>query len=98
VIADELSSTNSKVVIEELFQNGWDADAIVDAKNLRQKNDLWALESVVDEVISSNPDQVTDYKWGNERIFGFLVGQCMKASKGQWNPKVFNELLKGKLD
>lgn len=95
---DELSSTNSKIVIEELFQNWWKADEIVDNKNLRQKNDMWALESIVDDVISSNPEQVSDYKWGNERIFGFLVGQCMKESKGQWNPKVFNELLKNKLD
>lgn len=96
--AGELSSTNEKLVIGELFENGWDTDTIVDSKNLRQKNDLWALETVVDEVISSNPEQIADYKWGNERIFGFLVGQCMKASKGQWNPKVFNELLKNKLD
>jgi len=95
---DELSSTNGKVVIEELFSQGWDVDNTVDAKNLRQKNDLWALEWVVDIVIESNPQQVSDYKWGNERIFGFLVGQCMKASKGQWNPKIFNELLKRKLD
>lgn len=95
---DELSSTNAKVVIEALFENGWDVDAIVDTKNLRQKNDLWSLEWVVDVVIDSNPQQVSDYKWGNERIFGFLVGQCMKASKGQWNPKIFNELLKKKLD
>jgi aspartyl-tRNA(Asn)/glutamyl-tRNA(Gln) amidotransferase subunit B len=96
--ADELSSTNAKLVIEELFEKGGDTDDIVDAKNLRQKNDMWALESIVDEVIENNPEQVSDYKWGNERIFGFLVWQCMKASKWQWNPKVFNELLKGKLD
>ena len=96
--SDELSSTNWKVVIEELFTNGWDVDTIVDSKSLRQKNDMWALESIVDEVISWNPEQVLDYKWGNERIFWFLVGQCMKSSKGQWNPKVFNELLKKKLD
>lgn len=96
--ADELSSTNAKLVIDELFEYWGDTDTIVDTKNLRQKNDLWALEALVDEVISSNPEQVSDYTWWNERIFGFLVGQCMKASKGQWNPKVFNELLKGKLD
>ncbi len=96
--SDELSSTNAKVVIEELFLSGGDVDSIVDTKKLRQKNDMWALETVVDEVISTNPEQVADYKWWNERIFWFLVGQCMKASKGQWNPKIFNELLKKKLD
>lgn len=95
---DELSSTNAKQVIEELFINGWDTDSIVDVNKLRQKNDMWALESIVESVISANPEQVSDYKWGNERIFGFLVGQCMKASKWQGNPKIFNELLKKNLD
>jgi aspartyl-tRNA(Asn)/glutamyl-tRNA(Gln) amidotransferase subunit B len=94
---DELSSTNSKQVLEELFLNGWDADTIVDENNLRQKNDMWALEAVVDEVIANNSKQVEDYKGWNENIFWFFVGQCMKASKGQWNPKIFNELLKEKL-
>jgi aspartyl-tRNA(Asn)/glutamyl-tRNA(Gln) amidotransferase subunit B len=79
-------------------ENGGEADAIVDAKNLRQKNDMWALEAVVDEVIANNEKQVADYKWWNQNIFGFFVGQCMKASKWQWNPKIFNELLRNKLD
>jgi aspartyl-tRNA(Asn)/glutamyl-tRNA(Gln) amidotransferase subunit B len=94
---DELSSTNSKQVIEELFNNGWEADIIVDENNLRQKNDMWALEALVDEVIANNSKQVEDYKWWNVNIFGFFVGQCMKASKWQGNPKIFNELLKKKL-
>ncbi len=94
---DELSSTNSKQVIEELFNNWWEADIIVDENNLRQKNDLWALESIVDEVISNNSKQVEDYKAWNTNIFWFFVGQCMKASKWQWNPKIFNEMLKKKL-
>ncbi len=98
VNSDELSSTNAKQVIESLFYQGGKADAIVDEKNLRQKNDMWALQWIVDEVISANPDQVADYKGGNERIFGFLIWQCMKASGWQWNPKIFNELLKKKLD
>jgi len=95
---DELSSTNAKQVIEQLFENGWNVDEIIDSNNLRQKNDMWALESIVDEVISQNPQQVTDYKSWNERIFWFLVWQCMKVSAWQWNPKVFNQLLKQKLD
>ena len=94
---DELSSTNSKQVIEELFNNWGEADIIVDSKNLRQKNDLWALESIVDDVIANNSKQVEDYKWWNANIFGFFVGQCMKASRWQWNPKIFNEILKKKL-
>ncbi len=94
---DELSSTNSKQVIEELFKNGWEADIIVDENNLRQKNDTWALEAIVDDVIKNNPSQVEEYKAWKEALFGFFVGQCMKASKWQWNPKIFNELLRKKL-
>ena len=94
---DELSSTNSKQVIDELFANWWDTDVIVDENNLRQKNDTWALEAIVDEVIINNSKQVEDYKAWNENIFWFFVGQCMKASKWQGNPKIFNELLKKKL-
>lgn len=94
---DELSSTNSKQVIEELFKNGGEALIIATENNLIQKNDLWALELIVDEVITNNEKQVADYKSGNENIFGFFVWQCMKASRGSGNPKIFNELLKKKL-
>jgi len=69
----------------------------VDENNLRQKNETWALEAIVDEVLANNATQVADYKGWNQNIFWFFVGQCMKASKGQWNPKIFNELLKKKL-
>lgn len=94
---DELSSTNSKQVVEELFNNGWEADIIAHENNLIQKNDISGLEKIVDEVIVNNAKQVEEYKWWNENIFGFFVGQCMKASKWQGNPKIFNELLKKKL-
>ncbi len=97
VNADELSSTNAKWVIEELFHNGWEADKIVDSKNLREKNDHWALEAIVDEIILENEDQVADYRWGNERVFWFFIGQAMKKSAWQWNPKVFTEIFKKKL-
>lgn len=97
VNSDELSSTNSKQVVEELFKNWWKTDIIVDENNLRQKNDMWALEQIVDEVIKNNEKQVADYKWWNDKIFWFFVGQCMKLSKWQWNPKIFNEMLKKKL-
>ena len=98
VNADELSSSNAKIVIEEIFNNGWDPKAIAEEKNLIQKNDMWALEVIVDEVLANNTAQVEDYKAWNTNIFGFFVGQCMKVSKGSWNPKIFNELLKKKLD
>ena len=95
--ADELSSTNAKQVIETLFSEWGKADEIIDSNNLRQKNDLWALEKIVDEVIASSPEQVADYAWGNERVFWFFVWQCMKRSGGQGNPKIFTEILKKKL-
>ncbi len=94
---DELSSTNSKQVIEELFNNWGKTDIIIEENNLRQKNDLWTLETIVEEVIKNNSKQVDDYKWGNERIFGFFIWQCMKVSKWQWNPKIFWKILKDKL-
>jgi len=81
VNADELSSTNAKIVIETIFANGGNPRDIATEKNLLQTNDTGALEAIVDQVITENAVQVADYKNGNERIFGFLVGQCMKASK-----------------
>ena len=97
VNSDELSSTNSKQVIEELFNNWWEADIIAKENNLIQKNDSWALEAIVEEVLANNSSQVEDYKAWNQNIFWFFVGQCMKASAWQWNPKIFNEILKKKL-
>ena len=97
VNAVELSSTNSKSVITELYANGWDANEIVDRLWLRQKNDVEALEKIVDEVIATSGPQIADYKAGNEKIFGFFVGQCMKLSAWQGNPKIFTDILKKKL-
>ena len=94
---DELSSTNAKIVIEQLFIYWWETSLIVDENNLRQKNDVWLLESIVDIVLSENASQVEEYKWGKENLFGYFVGQCMKASKWQWNPKTFTDILKKKL-
>ena len=95
---DELSSTNSKIVIEELFKSWWDCDEIVDRLWLRQKNDTWALEEIVKKVVDENPWQLAEYKSWKVNLFGYFVWQCMKASAWQWNPKIFNELLKKYLD
>jgi len=91
---DELSSTSSKIVVEELFLRGGQTNAIVDAKNLRQTNDTGALEAIAQKVLADNPSQVAEYKAGKENLFGFFVGQCMKASAGQGNPKMFTEILR----
>ncbi len=94
---EELSSTNAKIVIEELFNKWWKTIDLVDNMWLKQKNDLEALEKVVDEVIEKSVVQVSDYKSWNNKIFGFFVGQCMIASNWNWNPKIFTEILKKKL-
>ena len=94
---DELSSTNSKIVVEEMFLNGGKADEIVDRLGLRQKNDTEALAKIVDEVLANSPSQIEQYKSGKVNLFGYFVGECMKASKGQGNPKIFSELIKNKI-
>lgn len=81
VNADELSSTNSKIVIEKLVFEGGNAREWTEKLGLKQTNDTAALEAIVDEVLASNASQVEEYKNGKENLFGFFVGQSMKASK-----------------
>jgi len=69
----------------------------VDSLALRQSNDLGALEAIADAVIAESPNQLAEYKSGKVNLFGFFVGQCMKKSAGQGNPKIFTEILKKKL-
>ncbi|MBC7498752.1 Asp-tRNA(Asn)/Glu-tRNA(Gln) amidotransferase subunit GatB [Candidatus Gracilibacteria bacterium] len=97
VNADELSSTNSKIVIEKLVFEGGKADEWVDSLSLRQTNDTGALEAIADAVIAESQTQLAEYKNGKVNLFGFFVGQCMKKSAGQGNPKIFTEILKKKL-
>ncbi len=97
VNADALSSTNSKLVVEKLVFEGGTAEEWVEKLGLRQSNDTSALEAIVDQVIVDNASQVAEYKSGKEALFGFFVGQSMKASKWQGNPKIFTDILKKKL-
>jgi len=94
---DALSSTNAKEVFRELFVNGGNTDEIVTRKGLAQVNDTTALEAIVESIVGANAAQVAEYQSGKSGLFGFFVGQCMKESKGQGNPKVFTELLKKKI-
>jgi aspartyl-tRNA(Asn)/glutamyl-tRNA(Gln) amidotransferase subunit B len=80
-----------------MFASGESARSIMDREGLRQISDSDALGKIVDEVIAGNPKQVEQYKSGKTAVLGFLVGQIMKASKGQANPGAVNELLKAKL-
>ena len=92
-----ISSKIAKTVFEEMWASGDEPEKIVKEKGLVQITDTKAIEAIVDAVIAANPKPVEDYKGGNEKSIGFLVGQVMKQSKGKANPGVVNQLLKEKL-
>jgi aspartyl-tRNA(Asn)/glutamyl-tRNA(Gln) amidotransferase subunit B len=93
----EISGKMAKDIFAKMFETGESAAAIIDREGLRQISDTGALEKIVDEVIAASPKQVEQYKSGKTGVIGYLVGQVMKASKGQANPAAVNELLKAKL-
>lgn len=95
--AKEISGKMAKEVFSEMWKTGKDPKAIVSAKGLSQITDHSAIEKIVDQVIANNPQQVADFKAGKDKLFGFFVGQVMKASKGQASPDVVNEILNQKL-
>jgi aspartyl-tRNA(Asn)/glutamyl-tRNA(Gln) amidotransferase subunit B len=92
-----LSGKLARQVFEEMWETGKEADAIIEAKGLRQMNDTGELETIIDTVLTSNVKSVEEYKAGNAKAFNALVGQAMKATKGKGNPAQVNELLKKKL-
>jgi aspartyl-tRNA(Asn)/glutamyl-tRNA(Gln) amidotransferase subunit B len=97
-IADEtISGKIAKEVFEQMWLEGQDADAIIEAKGLRQITDTAAIEKTIDEVMAANPKQLADYRYGKDKLFGFFVGQVMKVTGGKANPAQVNELLKKKL-
>jgi aspartyl-tRNA(Asn)/glutamyl-tRNA(Gln) amidotransferase subunit B len=98
LVADgTISGKMAKDVFEEMYASGQPAGEIIREKGLEQISDSEALETVVERVLADNPDAVERYKSGKTQIVGFLVGQVMKATKGQANPKVLNDLLHSKL-
>ena len=92
-----ISGKMGKTVFEEMARTGKPAAEIVKEKGLAQISDSSAIEKIVEEILSANADQVESYKNGKEKVFGYLVGQVMKASKGQANPALVNQLLKDKI-
>ena len=92
-----ISGKIAKTVFELMASGDKDPQKIVKEKGLEQESDLKALESLVHKVIAENPDKVKEYKSGKEKLFGFFVGQIMKASDGKANPKLVNDILKKKL-
>ncbi len=92
-----ISGKIAKDVFDAMWNGEGDADTIIDKKGLKQITDTGELESIVDEVIANNPEQVEQYRAGKEKVLGFFVGQCMKATKGKGNPAQLNQMLKEKL-
>ena len=93
-----ISNTIAKQVFERMLETGDDAGAIVEEEGLAQVSDTAEIEKIVQGVIDANSGQVEQYRSGKTRVFGFFVGQCMKAMKGKANPVVVNEILKQKLE
>ena len=93
-----ISGKIAKEVFSAMFETGKDAKVIVEERGLKQVSDESAIISMIDEVLAANLDKVEEYRGGKEKLFGFFVGQVMKASKGQANPGMVNQLLKQKLD
>jgi aspartyl-tRNA(Asn)/glutamyl-tRNA(Gln) amidotransferase subunit B len=94
---DTISGKIAKEVFEAMWSEGRGADEIIEAKGLKQITDTSAIEQAIDEVMAKNPQQLADFRAGKDKLFGFFVGQVMKATQGKANPAQLNELLKRKL-
>jgi aspartyl-tRNA(Asn)/glutamyl-tRNA(Gln) amidotransferase subunit B len=97
IVDQTISGKIAKEVFEAMWSDGKSADAIVEAKGLKQITDSGAIERVIDAVIAANPKQLADYRSGKVKLFGFFVGEVMKATESKANPAQLNELLKAKL-
>ena len=97
ISSNEISANTGKQVLEEMVTSGQGAKDIIEAKGLKQISDTGAIEAMVTEAIAANQKAVEDYKAGNEKALGAIVGAVMKLSKGQANPGLVNELIKEQL-
>jgi aspartyl-tRNA(Asn)/glutamyl-tRNA(Gln) amidotransferase subunit B len=98
LVADgTISGTIAKQVFEIMLESGEGAAAIVESRGLRQTSDTGAIDSAIDKVLADNADKLAQYKGGKEALFGFFVGQTMKAMAGKANPQLVNERLRAKL-
>lgn len=95
---DTISGKIAKTIFECLWNKEGDVDDIIEKRGLKQVTDTAAIEKLIDDIIANNPQQVADYRSGKDKLFGFFVGQAMKASGGKMNPKQLNDLLKKKLE
>ena len=97
IVDATISGKIAKEVFEAMWAGGKTADDIIEAQGLKQITDTGAIDSVIDAVIAANPKQLADYRAGKDKLFGFFVGQVMKATGGKANPGQLNDLLKAKL-
>ncbi|MEL0062030.1 MAG: Asp-tRNA(Asn)/Glu-tRNA(Gln) amidotransferase subunit GatB [Candidatus Puniceispirillum sp.] len=93
-----ISGRIAKDVFADMFETGKAPDVIVAEKGLKQVSDSGAIETLIDDVMTANADKVAEYRGGKDKLFGFFVGQVMKASGGQANPGMVNDILRQKLD
>ncbi|MBI4428439.1 MAG: Asp-tRNA(Asn)/Glu-tRNA(Gln) amidotransferase subunit GatB [Ignavibacteriales bacterium] len=98
IVDGTISGKIAKDVFEEMLATNDSPKAIVEKKSLVQVSDEGAIEKVVDEILSKNKEQVEKYRSGKNQVFGFFVGETMKAMKGKANPRIVNEILRRKLD
>jgi aspartyl-tRNA(Asn)/glutamyl-tRNA(Gln) amidotransferase subunit B len=97
ILDNTISGKIAKDVFEAMWAEDKDADSIIESRGLKQITDTGAIEKAIDEVMAKNPGQLADYRSGKDKLFGFFVGQVMKATGGKANPAQLNELLKKKL-
>jgi aspartyl-tRNA(Asn)/glutamyl-tRNA(Gln) amidotransferase subunit B len=95
---DTISGKIAKTVFESMWNQEGDVDHIIEKQGLKQVTDSGAIEALVDKIIADNPAQTADYRSGKDKLFGYFVGQAMKASGGKMNPQQLNDLLKKKLN
>lgn len=92
-----ISGKIAKTVFEVMYNTGQDPEAIVEEQGLRQVSDTGAIEKAIDEILAANQDKVVEYRSGKDKLFGFFVGQVMKATQGKANPQAVNDILLNKL-
>ncbi len=93
----KISGKIAKTVFEAMLDSNKGPQQIVGEKGLEQLSDLGSIEAAIDQVLAANPKQIAQYQSGNDKVFGFFVGQIMKATQGKANPQKVNEILREKL-
>ncbi len=97
IVDKTINGRIAKDVFEAMVETGKDPAAIVEEKGLKQVTDTGAIDAAVDAIVAANPDKVAEYRSGREKLFGFFVGQTMKAMAGKGNPALINDTLKRRL-